>query len=333
MIRPTYGAAALAGLVLLLAPAPAHAELMLCNRTSYRVQAAIGLEKRANVSTRGWFRVDPGACKQVLAGTLDTDLVYVHARTPSIYGTAPIPQTGNAELCVRDGDFAIADARGCPVSQQARFTAARPSETPAGPTVYLAEEAGYDDAQARLAGIQRLLAIAGYDAYPIDGVQGSKTQAALTKFLSDHKLPADAAPKPEFFDTLLTAARSPHGAGFSWCNDTKYTVMASLGVVEMGAVVTRGWYRVDAGKCLRPELRGTPHRLYSYAEAVDRSGRTIKRNDAPLCWGGKVTLCTRDGKFELSNHKDCAARGLNSAGFAVIDAGTNPTTTVRFKEP
>ena len=29
-----------------------------------------------------------------------------------------------------------------------------------------------------------------------------------------------------------------------------------------------------------------------------------------------VALCTRDGKFELSDHKDCAARGLNSAGFA-----------------
>ena len=333
MIRATHGVAWLGGFLLLLAAVPAHAELTLCNRTSYQVQAAIGLEKRANVSTRGWFRVDPGACKQVLDGTLDADLVYIHARTPPVYGTAPIPQTGNAELCIRDGDFAIADARGCPVRQQARFTAARPSDAPAGPTVYLAEDAGYDDAQARLAGIQRLLAIAGYDAYPIDGVQGSKTQAALTKFLADHKLPADASTKPEFFDTLLTAARSPQGVGFSWCNDTKYTVMAALGIVEMGSIVTRGWYRVGASKCLRPDLRGAPHRLYSYAEAVDDSGRAIKRDHAPLSWGGKVALCTRDGKFELSNHKDCAARGLNSAGFAVIDAGANPSTIVRFKEP
>jgi uncharacterized membrane protein len=333
MIRATHRIAWLGGLVLLLAAAPAHAELMLCNRTSYRVQAAIGLEKNANVSTRGWFRVDPGACKPVLDGAIDADMVYLHARTLPVYGTAPIPQTGNAELCVRDGDFAIADARGCPVTQQARFTAARPSDTPQGPTVYLAEEAGYDDAQARLAGIQRLLAIAGYDAYPIDGVQGAKTQSALAKFLSEHKLAVEAAAQPEFFNTLLAAARNPQGPGFSWCNDTKYTVMAALGVVEMGAVVTRGWYRVGAGKCLRPDLRGAPHRLYSYAEAVDGNGRTIKLGDAPLSWGGKVALCTRDGKFELSNHKDCLSRGLNSAGFAVIDAGVNPSTTVRFKEP
>jgi uncharacterized membrane protein len=317
----------------LLAATQAQAGLTLCNRTSYRVQAAIGLEKRAIVATRGWFRLDPGECKPVLDGTLDADMVYLHARTPPLYGSAPIAQSGQAELCVRDGDFDMADGRGCPVSQQARFAAARPSDQPSGPTVNLAEEADYDDTQARLAGIQRLLAIAGYDAYPIDGVPGAKTQAALAKFLADRKLPADAAAQPAFFDTLLEAANNPAGAGFAWCNDTKYTVMAALGVVEMGAIVTRGWYRVDAGRCLRPDLRGDPRRLYSYAEAVDGSGRTIKTGDAALAWGGEVPLCTRDGKFDLSNHKDCAARGLNSARFAVIDVGANPSTTVRFKEP
>jgi len=316
-----------------LAATQAQAGLTLCNRTSYRVDAAIGLEKRPNVATRGWFRLDPGECRQVLDGTLEAEMVYVHSRTPLVYGTPPSPESGQAELCVRDGDFDIADGRNCPVSQQARFSAARPSDTPSGPAVYLAEQAGYDDAQARLAGIQRLLAIAGYDAYPIDGVPGGKTQTALAKFLSDRKLPADAADKPNFFDTLLEAALNPQGAGFSWCNDTQYTVMAALGVAEMGAIVTRGWYRVDAGKCLRPDLRGDPHRLYSYAEAVDGKGRAIKRDDTPLSWGGSLPLCTRDGRFELSNHKDCTARGLNSAGFAVIDVGGKPSTTVRFKEP
>jgi uncharacterized membrane protein len=307
--------------------------LNFCNRTSYRIEAAIGLEKRATVATRGWVRLDPGDCKPVLDGTFDADMVYLHTRTPQFYGSAPAAQSGQAELCVRDQDFEFADGRGCPVGQQARFSAARPSDQSNGPTVNLAEEADYDDAQARLAGIQRLLAIAGYDAYPIDGVPGAKTQAALNKFLADRKLAADAVAQPQFFDTLIEAANNPVGAGFAWCNDTKYTVMAALGVVEMGAVVTRGWYRVDAGRCLRPDLRGEPHRVYSYAEAVDGSGRAIKREDQPLAWGGGVPLCTRDSKFDLSNHKDCAARGLNSAGFAVIDVGANPATTVRFKEP
>jgi uncharacterized membrane protein len=316
----------------MLAATPSHAELTLCNRTSYRADAAIGLEKHANVETRGWFRIDPGVCRQVVDGALDADMVYVHVRTPPIYGSAPAPKVDNAEFCIGDGDFNIANARNCPLSQQAHFAAARPSDSPRGPAVNLAEDADYDDTQARLAGIQRLLAIAGYDAYPIDGVQGARTQAALGKFLNDHKLTADAATKPDFFDTLLAAAANPEGTGFSWCNDTKDTVMASLGIVEMGAIVTRGWYRVGAGNCLRPDVRGDPHRLYSYAEAVDGNGRTIRRGDEPVSWGGNVALCTRDGKFELADHKDCAARGLNSAGFAVIDTGGKPTI-VRFKEP
>lgn len=333
MIRGFNGTVATAIVALVvLAATPARAELTLCNRTSYQMDAAIGLEKRAIVTTRGWFRVDPGQCRQVVDGALDADMVYLHARTPPVYGSAPLPSSGHAEFCIRDGNFEIGNARGCPVSQQARFSPARPSDTPKGPTVNLAEEADYDDAQARLAGIQRLLVIAGYDANPIDGVQGAKTQAALTKFMAERKLAADAASAPNFFDTLLDAARNPQGLGFSWCNDTPYTVMASLGIVEMGAIVTRGWYRVNAGACVRPDLRGEPRKLYSYGEAVDGNGRTIKKGDAPLTWGGEVALCTRDGKFELSDHKDCAARGLNSAGFAAIDVGGQPATTVRFKE-
>jgi uncharacterized membrane protein len=318
--------------LLLLTAAPARAELTICNRTSYLMETAFGLEKRATVSTRGWFRIDPGQCRQVVDGPLDADMVYVHTRTPPVYGDTPMPQNGEAELCIRPADFTIADARACPVSQQARFSAARPMDSPKGPAINFAEAADYDDAQARLAGVQRLLTIAGYDAYPIDGVQGGKTQAAIGRFLKDRNLAADAATGPEFFDKLLAAAQNPEGNGFSWCNDTSYTVMASLGTVEAGAIVTRGWYRIAAGQCLRPDLRGDQQKFYSYAEAVDAAGRTVRRGDAPLDWGGKVTLCTRDGKFELSDHKDCAARGLNSAGFAAIDTGGQPSTTVRFKE-
>lgn len=329
MIRPfLLGAAAACVLA-----TPARADLTLCNRTSYRMEVAIGLEQRANVATRGWYRADPGQCLKVVEGALDADMVYLHARTPSIYGSAPLPQSGHAEFCVREGAFEALNARSCPLNQQAPFTAARPTDSERGPTVNLAEEAEYDDTQARLAGIQRLLVIAGYDANPIDGVEGAKTQGALARFLRDRKLPADAVTKPEFFDTLIAAAASPQGNGFAWCNETSYTVMASLGVVEMGAIVTRGWYRVPAGQCLRPDLRGDPRKLYSYAEAVDAGGHVIKRGDTALSWGGTVALCTRDGRFELSDHKDCAARGLNSAGFATVDMDAQPAMTLRFKEP
>jgi uncharacterized membrane protein len=325
--------AAIAAATLAVWTVAAHAELTLCNRTSYRMEAAIGLEKRAEVSTRGWFRIDPGQCVQAFDGALDIDMAYVTTRTPPVYGSAPLPQNGSASFCVREATFEIANARGCPASQQVPFTPARPSDSPKGPAVSLSEEAGYDDAQARLAGIQRLLLIAGYDASPIDGVPGKKTDAALAKFLADRKLPSDAATAADFFDTLLDAARNPQGPGFSWCNDTKYPVMAALGTVEGGATVTRGWYRLEPGKCLRPDMRADARKVYSYAEAVDANARPIKRGDQAIAWGGDIAMCTRDSKFELSDQKNCALRGLNSNAFATVDLSAQPATVIRFKEP
>ncbi len=91
MIRGFNGTVATA--IVVLAATPVRAELTLCNRTSYRMDAAIGLEKRATVATRGWFRIDPGQCRQVVDGALDADMVYLHARTPPVYGSTPLPSS------------------------------------------------------------------------------------------------------------------------------------------------------------------------------------------------------------------------------------------------
>ncbi len=106
MIRNLPFIAAASALFLTFAAAsPAQAQLTLCNRTSYRMDVALGLEKHANVETRGWFQIDPGQCRQVIDSALDADMVYVHARTPEVYGSSPLPQNGNADFCVRAGDF------------------------------------------------------------------------------------------------------------------------------------------------------------------------------------------------------------------------------------
>lgn len=325
MIRPLVIA------LVVLAASPARAEMTLCNRTSYVMDAAIGIERNAAFSTRGWYRVAPGDCRKVVEDVTDGSQIYLHARTPDVYGTGPSPQGGQVDLCVGEGNFSLANARDC--SNPVRFSAVRPVTTDKGPTATLGEEADYDYTQSRLAGIQRLLGIAGYDANPIDGVQGSKTTAALNKFLAEYRLPAGAPNESNFFDTLLKAAQNPEGHGFSWCNDLTTPVMAAIGVVELGAIVARGWYRIESGQCLRPDIRGNPLKVYSYAEAVDRDGRVLKRNGKPFAFGGTVMLCTRDGKFDLSDHKDCETRGLTPTGFVGVDLPNGNATTVRFKEP
>ena len=92
-------------------------------------------------------------------------------------------------------NFVLAAAQRCNRTGQtlARFTAVKPAESEKGLTAYLAEDAEYTDEQARDAGIQRLLVIAGYDANPIDGIRGAKTDAALVQFIADNKLDNTAA--------------------------------------------------------------------------------------------------------------------------------------------
>lgn len=330
------GALALAAAMLLAATAArAQGELRLCNHMSFIVDVALGFEANGTVTTRGWLRIEPGQCRALPQGIDGAEMLYLHARALSVYGASPVPQSGHADLCVGAEDFVITAARQCRGAGQrlARFTAARPSESEGGRMVRLAEEADYDLEQARLAAIQRLLVLAGYDAQPIDGIQGRKTEAALSQFLKDRRLTPETAHSPALFAALLEAAASPPGASFAWCNTTPFTVMAALGVEERGSIVTRGWFRVEAGRCLRPEVRGTPRRLYSYAEAIEASGEVAARDGRLLSWGGETILCTRNARFELSEHGDCSALGLTATGFAVVELAQQGPTTVSFSLP
>src|SRR4051812_17083302 len=315
--------------------APARADFQFCNKTSYVLDLALALEEKEAAATRGWSGVDSGACKSVLQGAITADKVYVHARALPVYGPSPLPQAGHADFCIADGNFVIAAAKACQSrtgQRLARFSQIKPSESDQGLTAYLGEEADYDPQQARLAGIQRLLVVAGYDANPIDGLEGKKTTAALDQFLKDRRLPADAVNGGAFFQVMLDAVKAADGVGFSWCNETPHAVMAALGVDENGAVTTRGWYRVEAGKCVKPDLPAKPAKLYSFAEAVDKDGQALKRGDKLLVWGGPMQLCTRDVRFEIAEQKNCAAQGLTATGFAVIDMTGKPGATVRFRE-
>jgi uncharacterized membrane protein len=95
--------------------------------------------------------------------------------------------------------------------------------------------------------------------------------------------------------------------------------MAAVGTDDGKTVVSRGWYRIDPGKCLHPDITGQPKRIFSFAEAVDAENRTIKFRDRPLNWGGATALCTREIKFEISDQGDCGTRGLASNGFVAVD--------------
>jgi uncharacterized membrane protein len=236
---------------------------------------------------------------------------------------------------VSEGDFLIAGARRCANDKQrlVPFGEMRPSPSENGTAVYIAEPSGYGPEQARLAAIQRLLSLAGHDAEPVDGVPGPRTDAALAAFLRERNLPPDAASAPAFLEMMVEAVRDGAGAGLLWCNETAHTVMAALGVEQGGGVTARGWWRVEPGACLRPDIPRRVAKIFSFAEAVDGAGAVIERQGKPLAWGGTTNLCVRNSRFEISEHADCAARGLTAQGFAAIELAQRSGATVRFREP
>jgi uncharacterized membrane protein len=323
-----------AAISFVVSSAPAFAGLKLCNRMSYVVEAAIGIDDKAATATRGWFRIDPATCRVVVQGTLAADRILLHARALGVYGASPLPQNGGDTLCVAPADFVIAAARQCRAGQTpAPFTQITPTQADDGNLVaYLAEDSEYDDEQARLAAIQRLLVVAGYDAAPIDGVDGPKTQSALAAFLKNRGLAVDIVSQPNFFTTMIDAVQSPSATGLTWCNDTPHKVMAAVASDDGKAVVSRGWYRIDPGKCLHPDVTGQPKQVFSFAEAVDAENRTIKYKDRPLNWGGTRQLCTRENKFETTEQGDCGSRGFAATGFAPVDMSSGGKT-LRFAMP
>ena len=95
------------------------------------------------------------------------------------------------------------------------------------------------------------------------------------------------------------------------------------------------------------QVPASGHRRHSRSASSASSRRSI-RTDAPcassgkpLVWGGATTLCTREIKFEINEHGDCAARGFASAGFGEVnlagrrrqDAAAEDAMTDRTRAP
>ena len=61
------------------APAPAHADLKLCNTTSSRVGVAIGYKDAEGWATEGWWNIASHTCETLLKGVLIGRFYYIHA--------------------------------------------------------------------------------------------------------------------------------------------------------------------------------------------------------------------------------------------------------------
>jgi uncharacterized membrane protein len=96
---------ALAIVMLSLFSAPASAALTLCNRTSYILYVATATETTGDVASRGWARVVPGACQNVLTSDLSAVALDVYARTSQAHSGPARAWGGDRQICAQDVDF------------------------------------------------------------------------------------------------------------------------------------------------------------------------------------------------------------------------------------
>ncbi|MHA1547098.1 MAG: DUF1036 domain-containing protein [Alphaproteobacteria bacterium] len=323
--------------VLLATPGRALAEYRLCNETSYVFDATIGVQSRGEVTTRGWFQVLPGQCRVVVKGPLEADKYYFFSRVPDYYDIAATRFDGGRRLCVGTGDFLIAGAQECtdPSNRLEQFIEVQPRTSGKDWELSFAEEAKFERPQAGLAGVQRLLGMLGYNAGQVDGVSGDLTKNSMREFLAAANLkPANEA-APEVYLALVSELRAKQaGVGLQICNETRFLIWTALGIPEKGKAVARGWYKVGAGECVRPHkksLDGTF--IYSFGEAIDDNGPIISADNIPLIWDGDTLLCTKSTRFNITDHTNCEAKGLNATRFRRIELGGAKSWTIRYTEP
>ena len=162
----------------------ARAELRLCNQTEYVVVAAVGQARGAVAVSEGWWVLYPGSCQIPIGRPLEPTGLHLHA-----YALRPDPGGGrqiwggSVPFCVADDRFRFMDGPPCPnTAFPLGFTPLNTGGARSW-TFDLTGPGGWSNLdEARIAGVQRLLNLSGYDAGTVDGLAGPNTLRAIRAF-------------------------------------------------------------------------------------------------------------------------------------------------------
>jgi len=297
--------------LLLLVPHPAKADLKICNRTSYVLEAATQvIVKNTESLTQGWMHIVPGDCAIAVKGPLNAASYLVYARSSLAHAGPPRAWGGAFPVCVKDADFSLhqtvtqpyctaPDTFALPfapvnIKNRQDWTMAL-DDSPALPSLMAAQ----------LAGVKRLLNDNGYKAGVIDGRPSKQTGTALTAFRTAMKFKPTDGNDVLFASLEKQAMTKAAPQGYAVCNDTAEPLMAA--VAETGAKpVSRGWWRISPKSCaqaMTTPLGGNP--IYLLAQKLNGT----------VMVGGAEKFCTAAVAFEAQGRADCAGRGMSEAGF------------------
>lgn len=94
---------------LLAAPAPAHADLKLCNATRSRIGVAIGYRDAKGWATEGWWFIGAQSCELLRPGPMPSRYLYVHAVDYDRAGQ----WSGKNFMCTTEKSFVIRGVQDC----------------------------------------------------------------------------------------------------------------------------------------------------------------------------------------------------------------------------
>jgi len=309
---------AFACLMLVLWPRAAKADLRLCNRTSYVLDAATSVIRNTDSNTQGWTHLIPGDCASAIKGLLAPASYLVYARTSLAHAGPPRAWGGAFPVCVKDGAFALHQTVTQPYCT-APDTFALPfapvnlkghsdwtmdfDESPALPSL----------TAAQLAGVKRLLGDNGYKTGAINGLPDKLTGLALADFRKKMQF------KPGDDNAVLFAALEKQAQtksapqGYAVCNDSGEPLLAAVAQADGGKAVSRGWWRIAPKACARILTTPLTGPVYLLAQ---------KLNGA-VAVGGSEKFCTTAVAFETQDRANCMTRGMSETGFAAT-AGRGP---------
>lgn len=171
----------------------AEARLEVCNQTDLVLMIAVGYDTtEGRTASEGWWKIYPGFCEVPVDVAMLKGNYYLHAES-NPRSTMPVDSFTWGEekpLCVKLEDFRIPDANFCEEGNVViSFDKVEKNWRNFNKIDIQYEERTYESQHhTRVAGIQRMLSMLGYDLGEIDGVPGEKTIYALNQIGSAYQV-------------------------------------------------------------------------------------------------------------------------------------------------
>ena len=301
----------------------------LCNETSYVLEAATGKPDGRAVVVSGWTRLRPGECRLAVGAPLARGTHYLYARTSAAHRGGRRQWGGDAVLCVDPtSSFSIENPPQCAAMglEERHFRRVQINKRDSWRTSF-SEAEPYTLSRARAAGINRLLADAGYDLHEDrNGIDPRGIAQAIGQFQASARLPANATAE-QLIDALETAARRrADQVGLTLCNRTHGRLWTAIARRRGEGWESRGWWQLAAGGCVRTLDEALLQEVYYVFAALDS-------DEGPrLLAAPGEAFCTSPARFAILGREDCANRYYNTQLFSPISARGRDGLVVEFED-